>query len=178
MGFIWDARAVTSSKRAHCTQRSHNANTDRELAISRAGYFIVYSSSHSHREKIRLHVINHDYIKIISYPRCFEQPVHRSSSRLWCAPGSSHSLQAHRAHIVGTNPSHNHYSTTSHRINRWCKEEDSRCPEDPRVPVPFISESALSLHHISAQDVVVVVVPLSIYQPVSVPDRRLFHMLD
>lgn len=136
MGFIWDARAVTSSKRAHCTQRSHNANTDRELAISRAGYFIFYSSSHSHREKIRLHVINHDYIKIISYPRCFEQPVHRSSSRLWCAPGSSHSLQAHRAHIVGTNPSHNHYSTTSHQP----------VVQGRRFPLPRRPKSPSTLH--------------------------------
>lgn len=105
----------------------------------------------SHREKIRLHVINHDYIKIISYPRCFEQPVHRSSSRLWCAPGSSHSLQAHRAHIVGTNPSHNHYSTTSHRINRWCKEEDSRCPEDPSPSTLHIRISAIPTSHLRAR---------------------------
>lgn len=61
------------------------------------------------------------------------QPV-RWSSRLWCAPGSSHS-RAH--HLLGTNPSHSHYKTG----------EDSRCLAYPnRIAPPPQSETMSFLY--------------------------------
>lgn len=56
--------------KAHCTQRSCNDDgrlVGRELAIFGAGSF-TSTPFPCMQKKIRLHVINHDYIKIISYP--------------------------------------------------------------------------------------------------------------
>lgn len=134
---LYEMLVLLHHQRAHCTQRSHNANWPRTChRQSRLFHRLLFFPLHA--EKIRLHVISHDYIKIISYPRCSEQPVRRSSSRLWCAPGSSHSLQAHNKpseQILA----HNHYGTTTSHRPRVGKKI-SAAPKT-RVPVPFKSES-------------------------------------